>query len=261
MDHEGSNTDVFPSGAETESRLGELRVLRNQDWMTRFPSLVQGITTRATGVDFGDRASPGSEDPPEMSDAWRRLGAAAGIDRVVRCRQVHGAEVLICDGVNAGVHVCGEGDAMATADGAVLLTVTVADCVPVFMVDPDRRILALAHAGWRGTASGVAEAALEAVVGLGSRPDALYVHLGPSVCGECYEVGPEVASALGAPAVGRSRVDLRSILRSHLVRAGIDPRRLSVSDACTLHHPHRFYSFRGGGRGGRMCAFLGLAVS
>ena len=81
-----------------------------------------------------------------------------------------------------------------TGQPGVLLTVTIADCVPVFIADPVRRAVGLFHAGWRGTAAGVFESGM-ATLGeaFGSTPGDITVHLGPAICGECYEVGPEVS--------------------------------------------------------------------
>jgi YfiH family protein len=155
---------------------------------------------------------------------------------------------------SSGAAELGHGDAIVTARAGVLLAVTVADCVPVFMVDPERRLLGLAHAGWRGAAAGVVESALEAMRRLGA--DELYVHLGPAICGRCYEVGPEVAAALGSPSETRY-VDLRAHLAQGVVAAGVDGGRLTASSGCTRCESASFFSYRGGDRGRRMCAFLG----
>ncbi len=246
---------------EIEARLGDLKVIRQADWLKLFPNLIQGITKRAADLDFGSR-TPVEELPPggeaSAENHWGRLCRAAGIDLVVRLRQVHGARVLVAEAsAEGGVMMMGEADALVTGGAGALLAISVADCVPIFMVDPERQNLALAHAGWRGTAAGVVEATLERLQDLGSDPGALYVHLGPAICGECYEVGPEVAAALlEAPQAGRF-VDLRACLTRDLVAANVDPRRLSVSRGCTLHDSQDFFSYRGGDKRQRMCAFLG----
>src|SRR5690606_18360795 len=91
-------------------------------------------------------------------------------------------------------------DGHATRAPGLLLAVSVADCVPVSLVDPERRAVALLHAGWRGAAAGILERGLEVLAErLLARPEDLHVHLGPAICGGCYEVGPEVHRALGLP--------------------------------------------------------------
>ncbi len=156
-----------------------------------------------------------------------------------------------------GVRLLGDADALVTQQRGVLLAVTVADCVPVFIVDAERGTLGLAHAGWRGTAAGVVERTLERMEGVGSQVGSLLVHLGPSICGECYEVGPEVTEALGLGPADDSFVDLRRAIGDRILAAGIDPGRLTVSVGCTRCESERFFSYRGGDRGRRMCAFLG----
>ena len=138
-------------------------------------------------------------------------------------------------------------DGHATAAAGLMLAVTVADCVPAFLVAPAQRAIAVLHAGWRGAAAGVLEAGLEALAGVGAAPGDLFLHLGPSICGRCYEVGPEVFTALGLPAPDRPRpLDLRSALAHRAVTLGISPRRVSVSRHCTRCTDSGLFSHRGG---------------
>jgi YfiH family protein len=241
---------------EAATAENDLTLYRNPDWRTAFPGLQQGITGR------GDArfALPGplSQRAPAWEDGWRQLAAATGIDTIARCRQVHGASVVVCDhALPAGLNLMGEADAMVTARADLLLAVTVADCVPVFLMDPGRRVVGLAHAGWRGTAAGVVRAALEGMRGLGALEAEVYAYLGPAICGGCYEVGPEVPAALGGWPENTRRVDLRAHIRRDLEGIGLSPERVTVSAACTRCSCDRFYSYRGGDRDRRMCAFLG----
>jgi YfiH family protein len=130
----------------------------------------------------------------------------------------------------------------------VLLAVSLADCVPVFLADPMRGVVALLHAGWRGAAAGILEVGLS-VLGdrFGSRAEDLALHLGPSICGECYEVGPEVFDALGAPIPDcPDRLDLRAILARRAVSAGIRTDEITFSGACTRCGDSSFFSHRAG---------------
>ncbi len=240
---------------EVEVRLDGLAVFRQAAWATRFPGLVQGLTGREPRLRFGRRDEGWGSD-----DGWERLMSAAGISRLARCQQVHGARVVGLSGRDIAGWECGEADALVTAADDVLLAVTVADCVPVFVVDPERRLLGLAHAGWRGTAAGVVEATLAALQELGARPESLHMHLGPAICGRCYEVGPEVPVALGEAPSEAGTVDLRDVIVRRVLAAGVTPEQVTVSGHCTLCTRERFYSYRGGDRGRRMCAFLGWAL-
>ncbi len=248
---------------ERQTRLAGFPVFQHAEWMDRYPTLHQGITGRAPGLDFGflpelnPSAEPVAEDG-DPYDGWGMLQRGTGIPRVARCRQVHGALVARYQaGGGDGVVVLGEADGLVTDLAGVLLTVTVADCVPVYLLDPLQGVLGLAHAGWRGTAAGVVGATLRAMLPLGARLDSLCAHLGPAICGECYEVGPEVTTALGQPFGEAPYVDLRDVIAGQLRAEGVDPAQVTVSRHCTRCEDRAFYSYRAGDRGRRMCAFLG----
>jgi copper oxidase (laccase) domain-containing protein len=137
--------------------------------------------------------------------------------------------------------------------------VTVADCVPASLVDPERRAVALLHAGWRGVAAGILQRGL-AVLGerWGSRPADLWLHLGPAICGACYEVGPEVFEALGleVPAAPQP-LDLRKLLAHGAAFAGVCEERISVSVHCTRCGGPELWSHRAGDRQ-RQAGFLAI---
>ena len=189
-------------------------------------------------------------DCKSLGDGWRS---------VVRSRQVHGAVTSVHTEVPAGESVVGEGDGHITRRPGLLLTVTLADCVPVFIADPVQRTVALLHAGWRGTAAGVLEQGLAAMGrACGSAPADLFVHLGPAICGQCYEVGPEVFEALGEAAPSRpAPIDLRGVIRQRALGAGIDAGHLTVNTECTLCGDGRYYSHRRGDTG-RHRGFIGI---
>lgn len=139
------------------------------------------------------------------------------------------------------------------------MVVTVADCVPVFLLDPGKRAVAVLHAGWRGAASGILERGVEAMADtFESRPKDLFLHLGPSICGACYEVGPEVHRALGLPETPRpSPIDLRGHLAALALAGGVDGSRVTVSGWCTRCDGSPFFSHRRGDRK-RQVAFMGI---
>jgi polyphenol oxidase len=141
-----------------------------------------------------------------------------------------------------------------TGHGRDLLTVSIADCVPISLVDSSSRRIALLHGGWRGTALGILGAGL---AHLGGDPSAVHVHLGPAICGRCYEVGPEVHQALGlAVPAAPAPVDVRAVLARQAVDAGVAPGHISVSEHCTRCGDN-FFSHRAGSPG-RQLGVLGL---
>jgi YfiH family protein len=203
-------------------------------------------TTRHAGS-FG----VGSPEPVTVvHDRWDALLAACthrGAPGLASSRQVHGDRVVVHDGGWQG-WLRGQGaDGHATADHRVALAVTIADCTPVFLVHPGGAC-ALLHAGWRGTAAGILTRGLETLARLGAPADELTVHLGPSICGRCYEVGPEVLHAVtGRPATRPGHLDVRAVLAEQAQARGV--RALSVSTWCTRCHQDQLYTHRGGDDG------------
>ena len=250
------------------------------DWAARFPWLVQGTTGRSRGdgeVEGGGRADFAFfTDPPAPGarDSWEGLGERLGFDVIVHSRQLHGQEILVHGGETlvhgleghermpaggARLTLGPDADGHATGSKGVLLGVTVADCVPVFLVDPGERIVGLLHAGWRGAVAGILERGVELLGDeFGSLPEDIHLHLGPAICGECYGVGPEVHLALGLPEPGEpSPVDLRGHLTSRAMAAGIGEGRITESAWCTLCEGSPFFSHRRG-ESGRQVGFLGI---
>lgn len=239
---------------------GRVPVARNHEWVDRFPWLVHGITWRGAegGTPF-DLALFGAGDPGRARRRWHALGRETGLPRMVHGRQVHGAEVRLHEEGRPGLAATSVADGHITGTPGVLLGVTVADCVPVLVVDPARRAVAVLHAGWRGVAAGVLEAGLGALTDrLASRWADLHVHLGPAICGACYEVGPEVHEALGLPVPGEATpVDLRGVLARRAANAGVGVERITVSTWCTRCDSSPFFSHRGGDPE-RQVAFAGI---
>ncbi len=238
------------------------------EWARSFPWLVQGTTVRGGDGAFdlrlfgpdGGRLPVGNGERVESTpEAWGRLLGWSGCEAVAHARQVHEDTVRSHGPLGGhGLQLVPDCDGHFTAVPGVLLAVAVADCVPVSVVDPERREVALLHAGWRGVAAGVLERGLAVFRSRGSPPDGLHLHLGPSICGACYEVGGEVFAGLGLPAPERPEpIDLRAVLADRAVEAGLAADRVTVSEHCTLCGDGGFHSHRGGDAG-RQVGFLGV---
>jgi YfiH family protein len=226
------------------------------EWWKRF-GLVAGVTTRELGFNLGLWSG---EPSGQVMTRWRafRAALASRFPSIILGHQVHGAEMRWQERTPAGWLLLEGIDGHATADAGVLLTVTVADCIPVYLAAPDRGVLALLHAGWRGVAADILE---RAIVFLQARapvlPSDIIMHCGIGVCGTCYEVGSEVAARVTREMTnGPTHVDLRGVLVARARALGI--REVSRSPYCTVHDHDRFYSHRAsGGQDGRMVAYLG----
>jgi YfiH family protein len=230
---------------------GDVPLWRQAEWFERFPWLVQGTTGRGDATEPFDLGLFGDQPVGAAIGRWRRLRHATGMPAAVHARQVHGAEVRRhAEARFEGLLVAEGYDGHVTAAAGLLLAVSVADCVPVFLVEERSRRVALVHAGWRGVAAGIVERAVDCLAADAPPGDArIWLHAGPAICGECYEVGPEVHRAVApgaAPPAGPAPVDLRASIRERARERGVDDERISLSAHCTRCGPGAFFSHRAG---------------
>ena len=199
-------------------------------------------TTRAAG----SFSTAGAEPVGEVAARWDTLrrDLGSGGPRLATAAQVHGARVVVHPpGWEGWLRVDGA-DGHAALERGTGMAVTIADCVPVFIAHPSGAI-ALLHSGWRGTVGRIVEQGVQALTRRGVPARELHVYLGPSICGDCYEVSPEVFAQLtGRAVVSPARVDLRGVIADHARAAGI--RHLSTSALCTRCDNGRFFSHRAG---------------
>lgn len=209
-----------------------------------------GVRAFTTTRDAGTFGLSGDDPGEEVMTRWTTLQqeVAGEAQRMVLARQVHGTRVLEHSAAGwAGWLRTGEADGHVAAERGIALTVSVADCVPVFIAHPSG-VVALLHSGWRGTAARILDVGLAALAALGKPAGELRVHLGPAICGRCYEVSAEVRAQLtGMPATRAGHVDLRALIAEHARAAGV--KELSVSEFCTKCDNDRFFSHRAGDSG------------
>jgi YfiH family protein len=216
------------------------------------PGLVHGFERRA------------SEAPPERREAFRArvTEALRPNGQLLLLKQVHGSTV-----VKAPWEGTPEADAAVATAAGILLGIATADCLPLLVVDPVRRMVGAAHAGWRGTAAGVATRLVESLLARGSRTGDLLAALGPSIGTCCYIVGEELRAAFPADADhvfrvgpdGRWFLDLREANARQLLRIGVHPDALHHVAECTCCRAGDYQSYRRDGTGaGRMISFIGF---
>ena len=183
---------------------------------------------------------------PDVAARALAEGLGAPDAEVLRLSQVHGAITLTFEepARKRRTSILGTGDALATCQPNVLLAVASADCVPVVLADPVTGWIAAVHAGWRGTALRVLDAALDALEARGVSPRNLAAAFGPSIARDRYEVGPEVLAALlaaygAAPegavkpgAGGKAFVDVAAFGEAALLCRGLDPARILRPGPC-----------------------------
>jgi YfiH family protein len=204
------------------------------------------------GLGSGDERAPVQEN---RARAAARLGFAA--DRVVWMNQVHSTDVLVA-AEPGGAGTC---DGVVTTRPDLVLASLAADCLPVMAADGAAGVLGAAHSGRLGTAGGVAARLVEAMAEQGARPDRIRVHLGPAICGKCYEVPPELQAetardtpeAACSTRQGTTGVDMLAAVTAQLRRAGVTD--ISSDGRCTLESPELF-SHRRDAPTGRFASFV-----
>jgi copper oxidase (laccase) domain-containing protein len=241
-----------------EVALDDATVPRSELWADR--GVVAGVTMRGSGFNLGL-----ATDEPAVAvlERWRVLGRAmrSRFPSLVTSRQVHGTTLGWHDRPAPGLLVLDGLDGHLTDAPGVLLTVSVADCVPVYLLAPRTGAVALLHAGWRGVAAGILECGLALFrARAGVLAGDIVMHCGVAICGRCYEVGPDVLAQFpdrgGAP---RGHVDLRGVLAGQAHALGIDEQ--TRSPWCSAHDT-QFFSHRAShGRDGRMVAYLGRPLA
>jgi YfiH family protein len=208
-----------------------------------------GITAFTTTRQIGTFGMMGPEPVSEVMARWATLRRELYevSPRLATGGQVHGNHVLAHEGHWDGWLRGGEADGHFAAKRGTAMAVTVADCVPVFVAHPSGAAQVL-HSGWRGTAANILKVGLAMMKAAGNRLADARVHLGPAICGSCYEVSPDVYEQLtGRKPERPTPVDLRAILASQARECGVE--RVTISPRCTRCDNDRFYSHRAGDRG------------
>ncbi|HYT03789.1 MAG TPA: polyphenol oxidase family protein [Gemmatimonadales bacterium] len=250
-----------------------------REWADRY-GVIAGITTRGRGFSLGLWSE---ENVGQVMTRWRALRAAfrPAFPALILSHQVHGTAVAWhrqggaggAEGASDAWLIFNGIDGHATGTPGLLVVVTVADCIPVYLTVPHRRAVALLHAGWRGAAAGILERGVELLQRERSaQPMEIVMHCGVGICADCYEVGSEVLSRFETPGTpGRGpgvgprghtsgHLDLRAALVSQARRLGLA--EITVSPWCSAHDRDRFFSHRAsGGRDGRMVAYVGMPLA
>lgn len=225
------------------------------------------FTTRAGGVSTGPYASMnlgfkrGDRDE-DVRENFRRISAAAGIgcDRFVLSQQTHTDNVRTVTSADAGKGVTRERDytdvdALVTNEKGLVLVVYIADCVPILLADPVHKAAGAVHSGWRGTAKQIVLKTLEVMnSNYGTVPEDVYAAIGPCICQDCYEIGPEVAAEFGFDGRilkkgkgDRYHLDLRKANLELLIAAGLKKENIAAGDVCTCCNRDILFSHRGNG--------------
>jgi YfiH family protein len=256
------------------TRAGEIEVL-SWPWLDAL-GVDAVVTTRECGVSVGPYRALNlglhvGDDPDLVAENRRRAAGALGarVDDLVFANQVHGTRAALVGAGDAGrgardaADAIEEADALVTTEPGIVLVTLVADCSPVLVVDPEARVLATVHAGWRGAVAGTLREAIALMTTLGARPDRIVAAIGPTVSPKAYAVGTDVEAAARdafgdradevlRPHGDRFRFDVAGANRLQLGAAGVLENQIAVSPFASDDGP--FFS----DRKARPCGRFGL---
>ena len=243
------------------------------------------FSTRVGGVSKGVFESMNlsyarGDEKEAVDENFRRIAEilGAGPEKFVCSKQTHTTNVRLVTEADCGKGVVypldyDEVDGLITNVPGILLCTSYADCVPLYFVDTENRAIGLGHSGWRGTVNRMGREMLRAMKeSFGTRPERVTAAIGPSICQDCYEVDEEVAQQFReafpgeweyllrrGKKEGKYQLDLWEANRRVLLREGVLPENLAVTDVCTCCNSEYLFSHRAsGGRRGNLGAFLML---
>ena len=218
--------------------------------------VTHGFFTRQGGVSTGHYAAlnggQGSKDRTQaVGENRARIATHLEVERLVSVHQVHGDRVEVVSGVWSGARP--RADGMVTERAGIGLAILVADCAPVLFADARARVVGAAHAGWKGALTGVLEATVSAMVGLGADRGRIAAVVGPAISQRAYEVGPEYverfldqdpdhARFFAGGTNDRALFDLPGLCLHRLREAGIGS--AEWTGHCTYSDEGRFFSYR-----------------
>lgn len=247
--------------------------------------VTDGFSTRLGGVSRGCFSSLNlsfdrGDDREAVAENFRRMGDALGVrcEDMVQSQQTHTTNIRIVTDADRGKGITRERDytdvdGLVTNVPGICLVTTYADCVPLYFLDPVKRVIALSHSGWRGTVGKIGKKTVAVMQEhFGSDPADILAAVGPSVCMDCYEVSADVTDQFreafdrvlwddlfyGKPD-GKYQLDLWKANELIFLEAGIRKDHIAVTNVCTHCNSEILYSHRAmGDKRGNLCAFLAL---
>ena len=227
--------------------------------LSAIPGLRHAFFDRDGGVSGGVYTSlnagiGSNDDPAKVAENRRRMAEQMGVaaERFLSVHQTHSADVVVASGPWPGA-TRPRADAIVTQSEGLAIGASAADCGPILLVDPNARVIAAAHAGWKGALTGIVESTVAAMQKLGAEPGGIVAAIGPLIRQRSYEVGGEFVERfieadaengrffIPAARQGHSMFDLAGFIRMRLENAGV----LIIDDiGIDTYSDERFYSYR-----------------
>lgn len=233
----------------------------------KLPFVKHFFSTKVGGVSQGDYTSLNlgvyTNDLAENVDNnFNRIYNAANMnkDHMMYLFQCHGNDFYVADKENYK-NTCGkDGDAIITKEKNLSIGVFTADCVPILLVDSVTKVIAVIHAGWKGTYLNIAKKVVEFMINnMECKKENIMAALGPSIGPCCFEVGEDVAQKFTFVCKRNEKyyVDLWKENSNQISSCGVGADRIFSSDLCTMCNSDMFYSYRrDNGKTGRLGTFI-----
>lgn len=238
-----------------------------------------GFSTRFGGVSKGfyvtmNISTTRGDDPEAVAENCRRMARALGVEveDFTYTQQTHTTNVAVVKAEDKGKRFV-ETDGMVTDVPGICLVTFYADCVPLYFVDPVKKVIGLSHSGWRGTVGKMGKVTVEKMTEeYGCNPEDILAAIGPSICQDCYEVSEDVierfkenfdeilwSKLFYKKENGKYQLDLWEANHQIFLEAGILEEHLAVTNVCTHCNPEVLFSHRTtGNKRGNVSAFLAL---
>lgn len=254
-----------------------------KNWMDQYPGLVAGITTKNGGNSRGffENLNMGFHVGDQKETVYSNRDKLANILQFplkhwVGAEQTHDTLIRKVIKSDRGIGADSYENAFKGTDGfytneeGILLTLCYADCVPLFFISPEHRMIGAAHAGWKGTVNEIAREMVVKWEGEGIAPYQIFIAIGPSICEKCYIVNDYVINFVENTLVdvekkpynlikeGQYTLDLRKMNKMILLKAGVPEKNIHISKLCSSCDHSKFFSHRRDqGKTGRMLSYIG----
>jgi YfiH family protein len=272
-EHEGLKYLVFPELEKTG--------IVDHMFSTRIGGVSKGFYSECNlSYTRGDEKEAVDENYRRVADA---LGHGRSLSDFVLSFQTHTTNIRVVTDEDRGkgpdrARDYTDIDGLVTNVPGIILGTFHADCPPVYFIDPAKRAIGLSHSGWKGTKGKIAARTIEKMAeNYGTDPKDLICAIGPSICGECYEIGSDVADEFATAFTeneliengilipypdGKYRLYLWNAIKLTLIQAGVKEENIITTDICTRCNPQLLFSHRIHGENrGNLCAFLSLKIN
>ncbi len=241
--------------------------------MTKIGWVRHAFLTRKGGVSLPpyDSLNISNDNGDREEDVIQNKNRIAGTfyfdpKRLVLLNQIHQDRILLLREPLSTLPPLLEYDALITNSTNTFLGILTADCLPIFIVDQKKRVIAVIHAGRQGTALHITKKVLKKMkneFGCSSSSEDLLIALGPSIGPCCYEIDKKVFRSEWEPFAtflgnGKWKVDLARMNIDLMKKEGIQEEQIFRIDLCTSCHHDLFFSYRKEGQTGRQLSFIGI---